>query len=63
MESQKIINLLNKNDIELPEFTTKKWYIINDQSNGSYGDDTGDIIKFETKVTKPNLCDYSDAYF
>ena len=64
MESQKIINLLNKNDIESPKFTTKKWYIINDQSNGAYGDGTkkSDTIKFETKVIKPNLCDYSDAY-
>ena len=32
MESQKIINLLNNNDIESQEFTTKRWYIINDQS-------------------------------
>ena len=30
MESQKIINLLNNNDIESQKFTTKKWYIIND---------------------------------
>ena len=33
MESQKIINLLNSNDIESQKFTTKKWYIINDQNN------------------------------
>ena len=65
MGNQKIINLLNKNDTELSKFSTKKWYIINDQNNRSYGDGTnkkGDTIKFEAKVTKPNLCDYSDAY-
>ena len=32
MESQKIINLLNNNDIEPQKFTIKKWYIINDQN-------------------------------
>ena len=38
MESQKIINLLNNNDIESQKFTTKKWYIIHDQNNGQYGE-------------------------
>ena len=28
MENQKIINLLNKDDIDSKHFTTKKWYII-----------------------------------
>ena len=37
MESQKIVNLLNNNDIESQKFTTKKWYIIDDQNNGQYG--------------------------
>ena len=34
------------------------------QSNGQYcrGNENDSIIKFETKVIKPNLCDYSDAY-
>ena len=36
MESQKILNLLNNSD-ECQKFTTKKWYIINDQNNGQYG--------------------------
>ena len=64
MESQKIVNLLNNNDIESQKFTTKKWYIINDQNSGQYGrgDENDSTIKFETKVVKPNLCDYSDAY-
>ena len=65
MESQKIINLLDSSDNESQKFATKRWYIINDQNTGnnaySNGED-GTTIKFETKVTKPNLCDYSDAY-
>ena len=63
MESQKMINLLNNNDIEYQTFITKKWYIINDQNNGQYGEgnENDSTIKFETKVIKPNLCDYSDA--
>ena len=43
---------------------TRKWYVINDQNNTDYGDgdENGTTIKFETKVIKSNLCDYSDAY-
>ena len=65
MESQKIINLLDSNDNESQKFATKTWYIINDQNTGNnaYGNGVdGTTIKFETKVIKPNLCDYSDAY-
>ena len=65
MESQKIINLLDSNDNESQKFTTKRWYIINDQNTGNnaYGNgEDGTIIKLETKVIKPNLCDYSDVY-
>ena len=65
MESQKIINLLDSNDSESQKFATKRWYIINDQNTGNnaYGNGVdGTTIKFQTKVIKPNLCDYSDAY-
>ena len=65
MESQKIINLLDSSDNESQKFATKRWYIINDQNTGNnaYGNgEDGTTIKFETKVIKPNLCDYSDAY-
>ena len=46
------------------KFATKKWYVINDQNNTDYGDgdENGTTIKFETKVIKSNLCDYSDAH-
>ena len=64
METKKIVNLLNDSDHESSKFATRKWYIINDQNNGQYGrgNENDLTIKFETKVIKPNLCDYSDAY-
>ena len=65
MESQKITNLLDNNENESQKFAAKRWYIINDQntSNNAYGNgEDGTTIKLETKVIKPNLCDYSDAY-
>ena len=65
METQKIVNLLNGSDNESSRFATRKLYIINDQNNGQYdkGDEDNDsTIKFETKVIKPFLCVYSDAY-
>ena len=42
--------------------------MINDENNTNYGvnKDTGgnkpDTIKFDTRVLKPNLCDYAEAY-
>ena len=64
METQKIVNLLNDSNNESSKFATRKWYIINDQNNGQYdrGNDYDSTIKFETKVIKPNLCYYSEAY-
>ena len=68
MENQKIINLLDKIDTDSKHFATKKWYIINDENNTNYGvnKDTGannpDTIKYDTRVLKPNLCDFAEAY-
>ena len=63
METQKIINLLNDSNNEYSKCATRKWCIINDQNNGQCGrgNENGSTIKFETKVIKPNLCDYSNA--
>ena len=65
METQKIVNLLNGSNNESSKFATRKWYIINDQNNGKYGggNENNSTIKFETKVIKSNICDYSDAIF
>ena len=60
METQKIINLLNGSDNENSEFATKKWYIIDSESNGSYSHHNP--IKFLAKSIESSLCDYSDAY-
>ena len=64
MESQKIINLLDHKDEDNPRFETRKWYIVNDHNNGNYsqGDDVQSIVKFDTEIVRPFLCDYSDAY-
>ena len=68
MENQKIINLLDKIDTDSKHFATKKWYIINDESNTNYGVNKNngannpDTIKYDTRVLKPNLCDYAEAY-
>ena len=68
MENQKIINLLDKIDTDSKHFATNKWYIVNDENHTNYGVDknTGannpDTIKYDTRVLKPNLCDYAEAY-
>ena len=68
MENQKIINLLNKDDIDSKHFATKKWYIINDENNTNYGvnkntgADNPDTINYDARVLKSNLCDYAEAY-
>ena len=68
MENQKIINFLDKIDTDSKHFATKKWYIINDENNTNYGvnKDTGadnpDTFKYDTRVLKPNLCDYAEVY-
>ena len=64
METQKIVNLLVNGGSESSKFATRKWYFINDQNSTDYGEgnESGATVKFETKVIKSNLCDYSDAY-
>ena len=60
METQKIVNLLNGSDNEHSKFATKKWYIIDSESNGNYLKD--EEINFLTRSIESSLCDYSDAY-
>ena len=56
--------LLGDADNESSKFTTRKWYVINDQNITDYDEGNQDCttVKFETKVIKSNLCDYSDTY-
>ena len=55
MESQKIINFLDRKDEDHPRFETKMWYIVNDHNNGNYsqGDDVQSIVKFDTEIVRP----------
>ena len=64
MKAQKIINLLEDSDEDTLRLPTRKWYIINDQNNAQYGkgDENDSTIKFDTAVSRPNLCDCSDSY-
>ena len=61
METQTTANLFGDANKESSKFSTRKWYIINDQNNGE-GSEDGTNVKFETKFIKSNLCDYSDVY-
>ena len=58
MENQKTLNLLN--EASDSKFTTRKWNMVNDQSNANY--DIGNEIIYNREVLKSNLCDYNDAY-
>ena len=60
METQKIVNLLNGSDNDNLKFATKKWYIIDSESNGNYSQN-GEI-KFLTRSIESSFCDHSDAY-
>ena len=64
METQKIVNLLNGSEELNSKFATRKRYAINDQNNAQYGrgNENDATIKYDTKVIKPNFCDYSDTY-
>ena len=39
METQKIVNLVNGSDNENSKFATKKWYVFDSESKGSYSDE------------------------
>ena len=43
-----------------PKFATKKWRVINDESNGNYSPD--DEIKFLMRSLESSFRDYSDTY-
>ena len=60
METQKIVNLLNGSDNENSKFATKKWYIIDNESEGNYSHENP--IKCLTKSIESSHCNYSDAY-
>ena len=60
METQKILNLLSGSENEYSKFATKKWYIVDSESNGNYSQN--DETKFLTRSIESSLCDYFVAY-
>ena len=52
------MNLSNSSENEYSKFATKKWYVIDSESKGSYSHH--DPIKFLTKSIESSLYDYSD---
>ena len=59
MECQKIINFLDDTTNQPPEFRTRNWVEINDESQGMYN--VSNQVKFNNSVIRSNLSDYSDA--
>ena len=56
----KLLNLLNSSENEYSKLATKKWYVIDSETKGSYSHH--DSIKRLTGTLKSSLCDYSDTY-
>ena len=52
--------MLNSSENEFSKFVTKKWYVIDRETKGSYLHH--DTIKFSEGSLESSLCDYSDAY-
>ena len=58
MEHQKILNLLYESSDS--KFVTRKWKIVNGQSNANYS--TWNELIFNTEVLKSSLEDYYEVY-
>ena len=53
METQKTVNLLNSSENECSKFATKKWYVIDSETRGSYSHH--DPITFLTNSIESSL--------
>ena len=42
------------------KFVTRKWSIVNNNSNANYA--AANELTYNTEILKSNLCDYNDAY-
>ena len=62
MEFQKIVHFLDttSDDKDLPNFVTKKWVEVYDQSEGNYDDNKE--IRIKTSMLRSDLRDFSNAY-
>ena len=59
MESQKLINLLDKTQNQPSKVRTRNWVEVNDKASRNYN--VENQIKLNYTIPKPNLCDYKDA--
>ena len=59
-ETQNVVNLLNSSENEFSKFTTRKWFVIDSEPEGSYSHH--DQIRFLTKSIELRFFDYSGAY-
>ena len=59
METQKVVYVLSGSDNEYSKFATKRWYVIDNESNGNYS--LHNTIKFLASSLESSLCDYSNA--
>ena len=48
------------NDANDSKFVTRKWNIVNDNSNSNYA--AANEITYNTEILKSNISDYNDAY-
>ena len=63
MEYQKITNLLDTTNDEIPRFITKKWVeVYNHSVNAEETYKPNKQIIFKTSLLRSDLCDFSDAY-
>ena len=63
MEYQKITNLLGNIPDKVPQFITKNWIEVHDQSdNAENRYKPSKQIRFQTPMLQSDLCDYSDVY-
>ena len=60
MEAQKIKNLLDNTENWYLKIATKKWYVIDSESNSNNSKD--EETKFLTRSIESSLCDHSNAY-
>ena len=58
MEFQKIVIFLDttSDNKDLPNFVTKKWIEVHDQSQGNY--DVNEKIRIKTSMLRSDLCDF-----
>ena len=54
------VNLLNSAENKFLKFATRKWYVIDSETNSTYSHQNP--IKFLTKSIETSVFDYSDAY-